>query len=233
MDPWIVVISSIVGYFVGAVSFTRLVTHIVSPTTNIDQVAVVDNQTGESYSRAANATTASMALGWKVGCLVSGLDMLKITIPTLVFKLLFPDQYYYLFAAGFGLLGNNWPIYYRFKGGTGISAIYGGLLVVDPLAVIVTPVTGFILGLVILRSYAVAFVLSLLLIIPWLWLRFHQLPLLIYGIFVNLVYLGLFARDVKDYLRPGSRRMSEKEVMEQMPMGRGMLKMMRKLGLDK
>lgn len=233
MDPWVIVLSALVGYFIGSVSFSRLVTRVFSPAVDLDQVVITDQQTGDTYHRQANASTASMALGWQKGCLISLLDMLKVTLPVVAFKLIFPNQAYYLIVAVFGLVGNNWPVYYRFKGGSGISAIYGGLLAVDPLAVVVTPLAGFIVGMLILRSFTVGFLLSLLLIIPWLWVRFHQPVFLIYGILINLIYLVLFAKDIKEYLRPGVRRMSEREVMEQMPMGRGMLKIMAKLKLDR
>jgi glycerol-3-phosphate acyltransferase PlsY len=43
-----------------------------------------------------------------------------------------------------------WPAYYRFYGGFGISPILGGILVVNPLALVVTLPLGLLVGLLLL-----------------------------------------------------------------------------------
>ncbi len=232
MSVLIAILSTLTGYLFGSVSFSRVISHWISPQIDPQNISIKDEVTGIEYPRAINASTMSIPLGWKAGCLISLLDMLKIALPTLAIKLLFPEQPYFLMTAVAGLIGNNWPIYYRFKGGTGISAIFGGLLVIDPLSILVSTTAGFLVGLVIVRSFALMFILSLLGIIPWLWFRFHDLAYLFYGVAVNLVYLAFFIRDAKDYLRPGARVMGEKEIMAQMPMGRGMIRMVERLGLN-
>jgi acyl phosphate:glycerol-3-phosphate acyltransferase len=233
MDVWVAILSALTGYIFGSISFSRLVPKIASPDTDPTQIMVKDEQTGETFRPAVSASTVSMSLGWKTGCLISILDIQKVALPVLGVKLLYPDQYYFLITAVFALVGHNWPVFYRFRGGSGITAIYGSLVVIDPLAVIVPMAGGMLLGLVILRSFTLMFLLSLWLIIPWLWFRFHNPAYLWYGIAVNLIYLIAFARNIKEYLRPGVRRVSEREVMSQMPMGRGMIRMMEMLGLQK
>lgn len=232
MNESMAILSTLTGYLFGAVSFSRLVARWISPQVDPQNITIKDEVTGIEHPRAVNASTISIPLGWKAGCLVALLDMFKVALPVLVFKLLFPGQPYFLLAAVAGLVGNDWPIYYRFKGGTGISAIFGGLLVIDPLSILVSTSAGFVVGLVIMRSFALMFILSLLFIIPWLWFRFHDFAYLYYGIAVNLIYLAMFMRDAKDYLRPGARVMGEKEIMTQMPMGRGMIRMIERLGLN-
>ena len=90
-----------------------------------------------------------MHLGARYGCLVGILDILKAAIPSLVFKLWMPDAPYYLLAAALAVVGHNWPIYYRFQGGSGLSPSYGGMLVVDWLGVVVTNILGLAGDLVI------------------------------------------------------------------------------------
>jgi glycerol-3-phosphate acyltransferase PlsY len=232
MNVSMAILSILTGYLFGSVSFSRLVARRISPQIDPQNISIKDEVTGAEHPRAVNASTLSIPLGWKAGCLIALLDMLKVALPTFMFKLLFPGQPYFLLVAVAGLVGNDWPIYYRFKGGTGISAIFGGLLVIDPLSILVSTAAGFLVGLIIMRSFAVMFILSLLGIIPWLWFRFHDLTYVYYGIAVNLIYLAMFVRDAKDYLRPGARVMGEKEIMAQMPMGRGMIRMIERLGLS-
>jgi len=43
--------------------------------------------------------------------------MAKVAIPTLVFKLLYPQDPYLLIAAAAGMVGHIWPVFNRFKGG--------------------------------------------------------------------------------------------------------------------
>jgi glycerol-3-phosphate acyltransferase PlsY len=56
-------------------------------------------------------------------------DILKGVIPYIVLSTLYPQ---YVFLAFFGILGHNYPIFSKFKGGRGIAALLGLLLVVNP-----------------------------------------------------------------------------------------------------
>lgn len=218
--------SALAGYLIGSISFARVFTHHFSQQTDLQEIAIIHQQSGETIQKRPSAASVSMALGWKSGCAVSLLDMVKVTLPVLAVKLLLPDQPYFLVTATFAVLGNNWPVYYRFRGGAGISAIYGGLVVVDPLAVVVPALAGIFVGLLLVRSFLVMFLLSLLLVIPWLWFRFENPAYWIYAASVNILYLITMAIDTIPYLRTKGPIMKERDVMAQMPMGRGMIKMM-------
>lgn len=227
-------LSAAVGYLVGSISFSRVFSKILSPNIDLKQFGYHDEKNNVFVERLPTATTVSMALGWKVGCIVSLMDILKVLVPALVFRWLYPDQYYFLLVAVFGIVGNNWPIYYSFKGGSGLSTIYGGLLAVDPLAVPVTVVAGFMIGMILLRSMILVFLLPLLLLIPWFWFRTHEIAYVIYSITLILLYTATLVPDILKYLKArGTAPISERAVMESMPMGRGMLKMMAKLNLEK
>ena len=161
MQPWLVFLTALIGYFIGSISFSRVITKRISASTNLKDVVITNKSTGETYQRRPTASTVSMALGWKNGCLVSLLDMLKVTLPVLAVKWLVPDQPYFLITAAMAVIGNNWPVFYQFKGGAGISAIYGGLLATDPFAIIVPALVGLFVGMLIFRSFFVMFILSL------------------------------------------------------------------------
>ena len=60
-----------------------------------------------------------MQVGTRYGCLTAILDIAKVAIPALIFKLWQPETPYFLVTALFGLIGHDWPIYHRFKGGRG------------------------------------------------------------------------------------------------------------------
>jgi acyl phosphate:glycerol-3-phosphate acyltransferase len=234
MDLFLILLSAAVGYLIGSLSFSRVLSKIISPDIDLHHFGYRDEKNDIFVERLPTATTVSMALGWKAGCFVSVMDMIKVFLPVLVFRWLYPDQYYFLIVAVFGLVGNNWPVYYRFKGGSGISAIYGGLLAVDPLAVPVTVFAGFLVGMILLRSMILAFVMPLLLLIFWFWFRTQDPAYVIYSTAIILLYAATLIPDILKYLKAReSAPISERAVMETMPMGRGMLKMMDKLRLEK
>ncbi len=78
------------------------------------------------------------------------------------------------------------------------------------------------------------FVLPMLLLIPWFWYRTGNTAYVLFALALNAGYFITYIADVRQYLAMGKDRMiTERMVMEQMPMGRGMLKMLDKLGLKK
>jgi acyl phosphate:glycerol-3-phosphate acyltransferase len=234
MSIALIFLSAAAGYLIGSISFSRVFSKILSPDIDLKHFGYRDEKNNVFVERLPTATTVSMALGWKVGCIVSLMDILKVLVPAVGFRWLYPDQYYFLLVAVFGIIGNNWPIYYRFQGGSGLSTIYGGLLAVDPWAVPVTLIAGFVIGMILLRSMILVFLLPLLLLIPWFWFRTHDTAYLIYSITLILLYSATLVPDILKYLKArGTAPISERAVMESMPMGRGMLKMMDKLNLQK
>ena len=222
------------GYLIGSVSFTRLITARLAPSLALSDIQVRDEKTGTVYQRPPNATTASMALGWQTGMAISLLDMAKVIVPVILLRRFFPEHTYFLAAAVGALLGNNWPLYYGFAGGSGLSVIYGSLLVIDPLSVPVTVLGGLILGLFIFRSMLLTFVMPLLFLFPWFWFRTGSSAYMLFVMAMIGGYGVTLVKDIQGYLERGKGEViSERAVMEQMPMGRGMLKMLDKLGLKK
>jgi acyl phosphate:glycerol-3-phosphate acyltransferase len=222
------------GYLIGSVSFTRLITARLAPNLCLSDIQVKDEKTGTTYQRPPNATTASMALGWQAGMAISFLDMAKVIVPVILLRRFFPEHTFFLAAAVGALLGNNWPLYYGFAGGSGLSVIYGSLLVIDPLSIPVTVLAGLVLGLFLLRSMLLSFVLPLLFLIPWFWFRTGSSAYMIFTLAMIGGYAVPLVKDIRGYLARGKGEIiTERAVMEQMPMGRGMLKMLDKMGLKK
>ncbi len=237
MDPGTFVWVSLGSYLVGSLSFARLISRVVAPEVNVEHVAI-PGQIGEEtqHFSAVGATVTSLKLGGRVGCLVSILDALKIFMPTLLLRLWQPEQPYYLCAAFFGMAGNNWPIYYRFRGGWGISAIYGGLLAIAPVGTVVTALIGLLVGLFVVKDLLTIYLLGLWLMIPWVWFVNRASPLLpyllAYVVGVNLLLLIAFIPELRAYLAMRREGKSMADLMDLAPMGRGMKKMLKMLGME-
>ena len=238
MNCSIAVAILIASYLIGSISFARLVTKIWAGK-DVTQFEIPVEGTDDRYKvLSIGANSVSSVLGAKAGMTVSLLDILKIFLPTLLCKLYFPEiPLYTLTAALGGLIGHVWPLYYKFHGGSGFSAIMGGLLVIDPLAVIATPVAGIILGLLIFRNLIVTSLAWIWLLIPWFWWRTSGDPTyLIYSVVINVIFILAMIPEINvgyKYKREGKTMEYGIGSLSSNPMGRGMLKMARSLGFMK
>jgi acyl phosphate:glycerol-3-phosphate acyltransferase len=225
-------------YLIGSISFARLVTKWWSGY-DVTSFEIPVEGTDDRYRvLSVGANSVSSVLGAKAGMVVSLLDILKIFLPTLFCRLYFPAQPAYALTASIcGLIGHIWPIYYRFHGGSGFSAIMGGLLAIDPLAVIVTPLVGIFLGMVVFRNLIVASLAWIWLLIPWFWWRTGgDLLYIAYAVLLNLLFILAMIPEIKTWLkyrREGKTLEYGIGSLSSNPMGRGMLKMARAMGFMK
>lgn len=194
-------LAMVIGYLVGSISFARLVAKRFAPQQDISKIVVegIDGE-GRFESDAVSATSVRLHLGPGYGCLVGILDIVKATIPALVFKLWMPDAPYYLLAAGLAVVGHNWPIYHRFRGGKGSSPILGGMLVVDMLGVVVTNILGLAADLLI-KNPLLSSGIWLVLMVPWIWLRTHRWPERIYALAMAVIYSASMVPEWRQLLR--------------------------------
>jgi glycerol-3-phosphate acyltransferase PlsY len=233
MDPQIALLAAVVGYLLGSISFARIIMKLVAPEEELTGMEL-DTEAGETFRvQAVGGTAVSLKLGAKYGVITALLDILKVVFPTLALKLLYPGMPYYLISATMGLVGHNWPLYYRFKGGRGISAMYGGFLVVDWVGTLVTAVVGMFLGLVVFRNVLLSYLLGPWLMIPWLWFRTRDPWQVAYAMLVNLLFVLAMIPEIKK-MRDLRRRGIQGDMaasLEATPMGHGIKKIADRLGL--
>ena len=139
MEIWKFVVLIIGSYLIGNIFFARI----------INKIRGVDT----TKMGSGNPGTMNMVRtqGFYFGLLTLVLDMLKGVIPALVGFYLFggpanqPDCYIGLYVGGISaLVGNIFPIFYKFKGGKGAAVVYGMFVVADPLLGLFVFIGGFI-----------------------------------------------------------------------------------------
>jgi len=225
------VLDAVLVYLIGSISFARLVTRFWSPGKDVTNFEIPVEGTEDRYKvLSIGANSVSSVLGPKAGMAVSILDILKILIPTLLFKLIFPEQpAYALIAAIAGMMGHIWPVYYKFHGGSGFSAVLGGLLVIDWLAALLSPVAGLFLGMIVFRNMVAANLSWLWLLIPWFWWRTGgEIQYILYAVAVNVLFILAMIPEIKmaaKYKREGKYIEYGLGSMKSHPMGRSMLKL--------
>lgn len=122
------VLGLIIGYFLGCINFAYIIGRFK------EHIDIRDYGSGNS-----GTTNAIRVMGWRLGMLTFLGDFLKSLFAYLIVTVLFDDSIYGLYA-GFGaILGHNWPVFLRFKGGKGIASTIGLIYAVDwRLGLIVT-----------------------------------------------------------------------------------------------
>lgn len=141
MEWWKFVLLIVGGYLIGNIFWARI----------ISKIKGYDIQSKGS----GNPGTMNMLrnLGFFTGLLTLVLDMSKGIIPSIIGFYLFGgvtgNGYVGLFVAGLSVLvGNIFPVFYKFKGGKGAAVVYGTFFVANPLVGGILFVFGFVFLLI-------------------------------------------------------------------------------------
>ena len=145
MEIFIFVAMLIISYLVGSVSNARIIAKLF--------------KTDITKEGSGNPGTMNMlrTLGFKAGILTLVLDVLKSASMSLIAFFVFKnstifDNVVALYSCGLAVvIGHNFPIYYKFKGGKGVACILGIYAVSQPLWALVVFVGCFIYLLLLIN----------------------------------------------------------------------------------
>jgi glycerol-3-phosphate acyltransferase PlsY len=117
----ITILAIILSYFLGAIPFGLIFTKIFS---DVDVRSIGSGNIG--------ATNVLRASGKKAAILTLLADTLKGFLPVLIVQHLFNAEATTVLSGVAAILGHNFPIYLKFKGGKGVATSYGVMLAVAP-----------------------------------------------------------------------------------------------------
>jgi glycerol-3-phosphate acyltransferase PlsY len=120
--PWNWILSCIIAYLLGSVSFGILISR-----------AAHGPDLRKVGSKSTGASNVQRTMGWKYGLLTFAGDAGKAVLACWIGKLLTGDQMGALLCGFFVILGHNWPVFFRFKGGKGVASSCGVMLFCFPL----------------------------------------------------------------------------------------------------
>ncbi|MBM3155423.1 MAG: glycerol-3-phosphate 1-O-acyltransferase PlsY [Chloroflexi bacterium] len=132
------VLVALIGYLVGAIPFAFIISK---------RIAGID--ISKHGSGNIGGTNVLRVLGLKAGAIVMALDLTKAIVPVLLARFIIGNSI--LTIAGFPLnwqcgqvitalavmVGHNWSVYIKFRGGKGAAAYYGSWLAIWPVATLV------------------------------------------------------------------------------------------------
>ena len=133
------ILCCLIGYLLGAIPTGYIITRILT--------GIKINEFKSSHT---GATNVKRAAGLKAAIATAILDVLWGIISVLIAHMITNNLWIAAGAGAAAIIGHNWSIYIRFKGGIGLSTLFGSLVYFQPLTV-----TGSALILIILRQMLV------------------------------------------------------------------------------
>jgi glycerol-3-phosphate acyltransferase PlsY len=137
------------AYLIGAIPFGLIVSRKMY---NVD--------IREHGSGNIGATNVLRVLGAKAGLITAVLDLAKAALPVLAAGFIIADdkifvagydihvQFAQVLAAIMVMVGHNWSVYIKFKGGKGVATLVGGMLVINWFVCLVGLLVGVIVILI-------------------------------------------------------------------------------------
>jgi len=139
MIIWLLILLVILSYLFGNINFARILS------------GVKKEDITKFGSGNPGATSMLRRYGFKYGLLTFILDAIKGAIPALVGLLVFGginggvESLIGLYSMGLAcVIGHVYPVFYKFKGGKGISSTLGVFAVADPLVMLIIFVLAFL-----------------------------------------------------------------------------------------
>lgn len=142
----IVVALIALGYLSGSISSAIIITHLV---------------TGEDIRTLGNENAGTANVGRSIGkgyaAIVFFTDVAKAVLPMLIARIALHngeayDHFIVVFVGIAAVLGHCKPVYFRFRGGSGIATTFGAIAFVTPIELILAMVSGFLLVRLLVRS---------------------------------------------------------------------------------
>ena len=115
--PWMTVLACVLSYLIGSVSTGTL----VSKAANGPDLRTVG-------SGNPGASNVQRTMGWKYGLITFFIDALKGILSCFIAEAVTGSHMAALLAGLFCVIGHNWPVFFRFRGGKGVATTGGVML---------------------------------------------------------------------------------------------------------
>ncbi len=178
MNNFLIIIATLISYLIGAIPFGLLFSRLFS---NVDVRTIGSGNIG--------ATNVLRASGKKAAVLTLLADCLKGAMPVLIVQFLFQNDVVAVLSGAAAVVGHNYPVYLRFKGGKGVATSYGVVLAMLP-GIGVACLAGWLIAAVIWR-YSSLSALASFALYPALTFIWHpdSIPLRLLSLFIfGMIY---------------------------------------------
>ena len=168
MGKYILVI--VIGYIMGNFASSYFVGKLLA---NID--------IREHGSGNAGAANTFRVLGATAGAIVFVCDVLKGILATAIGLWITGSRAGAMLAGGMAVIGHNWPVFFRFKGGKGIAASFGLIIVLFPKIALI--LFAAVVPLMLITRYVSLGSITAAVLLPVLLVAYQEPP--------NIVLIGI------------------------------------------
>jgi len=84
-------------------------------------------------SKSTGASNVQRTMGWKYGLITFFFDIVKGILACLIAEWICADHFAALLAGLFCVIGHNWPVFFRFRGGKGVATTGAVMLYCFPV----------------------------------------------------------------------------------------------------
>lgn len=166
---------AVIAYLLGTISFSLLISKIF-----------FKDDVRRHGSGNAGSTNMIRAFGFKIGVITFVGDVLKGMLAALLGKLIAGTDGAYI-AGILVIVGHNWPVFMKFKGGKGVATTIGMLFIVLPWITLICSIIGISIafaGRIVSIGSLIGVVLSAIVVISR---HYYDVKLVIF----TLVYAGM------------------------------------------
>lgn len=192
------IITLVVAYLLGSINTSIIVSKIMIG----DDIRIYG-------SGNAGATNTLRTVGKKGALFVVIGDVLKVVIAIMAARLFLPDKILATYIAGIGaVLGHNFPIYFKFKGGKGIIVSTVSILFADPYIGLAV-VTVAVLIIVISRYVSLGSVLgAVLFVILSVIFHYGETDFIIFALILALLAIYMHKSNIKRLISGTENKLS-------------------------
>ena len=151
-------VSCIIGYLLGSLSGGIIISSL-SGGPDLHTVG----------SKSTGASNVQRTMGWKYGIMTFFFDALKGLLSCFIASLLTGSHFAALLAGLCCVIGHNWPVFFRFRGGKGVATTGAVMLYCFPLWAFIC----IVLTVTVIAVFRYISVGSMLLVIVFFCLSFH------------------------------------------------------------
>lgn len=194
------VVSIIIGYFIGCINFAYIIGR------SREHIDIRNYGSGNS-----GTTNAIRVMGWKLGGITFFGDLLKSVFAYMIFSIIFTSSLAGVYAGVGVIIGHNWPVFLKFKGGKGIAASLGLVYSVNPLAGLIVNVIMAIL--IIATKYVSVGSIALAFMMPFVFYIFkdYNLEYLILGLILMFIAIYRHRGNIKRLIDGNENKMGSKK----------------------
>lgn len=194
-----VVLVVVIGYLLGNIATSYFLGKIF------------ENKDIRNYgSGNAGATNALRVFGVKIAATTFICDALKGVLAVLIGRWILGDNGE-LIAGLFVIIGHNWPIFLKFKGGKGIASTIGVMLTVNYIVALITILIGLI---IVIKTKYVSLgsvtAMALLPIIGVLVVRPFELKLFLFTLVLSIMAIYRHKSNIKRLLNGTENKIGQK-----------------------